>query len=91
MTKNEFKLYCILFCEKYKGKTFGEVLPDVHSDIINDKIELGNMHISKSNNMYAKKSYHICLLGAQKTIMYMTYNNRWINIPDTILKFEDTV
>ena len=38
MTKNEFKLYCILFCEKYKGKTFGEVLPDVHSDIVNDKI-----------------------------------------------------
>ena len=91
MTKNEFKLYCILFCEKYKGKTFGEVLPDVHSDIVNDKIELENMHISKSNNMYAKENYCICLLEAQKTIMYMTYNNRWIKIPDTILKFEDTV
>ena len=91
MTYNEFKLYCIVFCEKYRGKTFGEVLPDVHSDIINDKIELENMHISKSNNMYAKKSCCICLLGAQKTIMYMTDISRWIKIPDTILKFEDTV
>ena len=91
MTFNEFKLYCIVFCEKYKGKTFGEVLPDVCPVITNVKIELENMHISESNYMYVKKSYRICLLKTQKTIMYMTYNNRWIKIPDTILKFEDTV
>ena len=91
MTFNQFKLYCICFCKKYDGKTFGEILPDVHSDIINDKIELENMHISESNVMYVKKGYRICLLGEKENLMYLTQNNSVIKIPNHILKFEDIV
>ena len=66
MTKNEFKLFRIVFCEKYKEKTFGEVFPDVHTDILNVKIELENMCIAKSNNMYEKENYNICILETEE-------------------------
>lgn len=91
MTENEFKLICIVFCKKYEGKTFGEVLQGVYYDIKNIKIEFENMHISKSINMYEKGNFYICLLGGKENLMYLTQNNSVVKIPNHILKFEDMV
>lgn len=91
MTYKEFKLYCICFCEKYKGKTFGEVFPDVCHDIIKDKIEFEKMVISKSNNMYEKENFRLCILETEENLLYLTDNNSWNYISDTILNFEDIV
>ena len=39
MTNNEFKLYCIIFCKKFRGKTLGEVIPDIREDFRDTLIE----------------------------------------------------
>ena len=31
MTTNQFKLFLVMFCNINRGKTFGEVIPDIHS------------------------------------------------------------
>lgn len=38
MSNNKFKLYCICFCKKFRGKTFGEVIPDFRNDLVDTLI-----------------------------------------------------
>ena len=39
MSNNKFKLYCICFCKKFRGKTLGEVIPDIREDFRDTLIE----------------------------------------------------
>ena len=91
MTCNEFKLYCIFFCEKYKGMTFGEVFPDVCHFITKIKVEFEKMVISKNKSMYGKESGYLCILGSNEKLLYLNNIDRWVKIPENVLKFEDIV
>ena len=38
MSNKDFVLYCVIFCEKFRGKTFGEVIPDFRNDLVDTLI-----------------------------------------------------
>ena len=38
MSNKDFILYCVIFCEKFRGKTFGEVIPDFRNDLVDTLI-----------------------------------------------------
>ena len=38
MSNKDFILYCAIFCEKFRGKTFGEVIPDFRNDLVDTLI-----------------------------------------------------
>ena len=93
MTKNEFKLFCIYFCKKYEGKTFGEVLPDINPIIYDIVINTESIRFSLSGNFGVNENYFIYVFFNNTKCYYFSEydSNKRVNIPDNILKFEDIV
>lgn len=91
MTKNEFKLFCIVFCEKYKGKTFGEVFPDIRIEVKDVIIDLKYLFFNNYGNLFDFKKRVICIFRYSNEKCYSLDKYHIAKIPDHTIKFEDTV
>ena len=49
MNNNHFKFLCMQFCEKYRGKTFGEVIPNIFSKVTDYEIHFEECHFGNYN------------------------------------------
>lgn len=91
MTKNEFKLFCICFCKKYEGKTFGEVLPDIKIGVEDVIIDLKYLYFNDYGNLFDFKKRVICIFRYSDSKCYQLDDGYNAKIPDNILKIEDIV
>ena len=96
MTTAQFRLFCIVFCKKYNGKTFGEVLPNFQRNLKDDII---------SYKIYNFDNYSCKIKGANIGWLYFHYspsfglsypseNVTWVDwalVPEEILKYDDVV
>lgn len=95
MTKNEFKLFCIVFCEKYKGRKLKSVfkyknlvLKEQIINVNSFKIVITPFDISFCH----KTKREILFLFIDECYVFL--NNSYItlsNIVDFKIHFEDTV
>ena len=91
MTKNEFKLFCIVFCEKYKGKTFGEVFPDIGIEVKDVIIDLKYLFFNDYGNLFDFKKRVLCIFRDSNEKYYPLGKHNIAKIPNHIIPLEDTV
>ena len=91
MTKNEFKLFCIVFCEKYKGKTFGEVLPDIKFNVRDVIIDLKYLFFNDYGNLFSFRKRVLCISREFNNKCYQIDDYTMVKIPDNILKLDDII
>ena len=60
MTTNQFKLFLVIFCNVNRGKTFGEVIPDIKSYRKKTIIKFEDFNILSSYYFTDKDSF-VCL------------------------------
>ena len=96
MTPAQFKLFCVVFCEKYNGKTFGEVLPNFDRNLKDDIISYKKYNFdnygckSKGTNIGWLYFHYSPSYG----LSYPAENVSWVDwalIPEEILKCDDVV
>ena len=98
MTTAQFRLFCIVFCKKYNGKTFGEVLPNFQRNLKDDIISYKNFKFNDYGMIckifgtnYGRRYFHN---SSSYVLSYPGENLSWVDwipIPEEILKFNDVV
>ena len=98
MTLNEFKLFCICFCNKYDGKTFGEILPDIVPSLSKIKISIKNIRLDLINEVYFRVCGCVLFGFSRDEIQYIKHvkNNdkntaRWSVIDMSLFDFKDII
>ena len=98
MTTAQFRLFCIVFCEKYNGKTFGEVLPNFQINLKDDIISYKNfkfndygMFCKIFGTNYGRRYFHYSpSFGLSYPSEILSWVD-WALIPEEILKYDDVV
>lgn len=97
MTFNEFKLFCICFCRKYDGKTFGEIIKDIVPFLRKVKISIKNTRIDSMDEVYFRVNGCVLFGFLKNKIQYIKHINNdkisalWSDVDMTLFDFEDIV
>ena len=98
MNEKQFRLFCAVFCRKYKGKTFEEVFPNCMVSksryVINESYEIVNYR----NDFYYYTTPHglamMCFDRDEGNIRYSSRDSDvhwWSRIDDSFLIYEDII
>ena len=98
MNEKQFRLFCAVFCRKYKGKTFEEVFPNCMESksgyVINESYEI----VIYRNDFYYYTTPHrlaiMCFESAKDCISYSSRDSDvhwWSRIDDSFLIYEDII
>ena len=86
MSIDQFKIFLVMFCNVNRGKTFGEVIPDIHSHRKQTIIMFEEFYIYNSY-YFADKDSFVCLKLNGDSIEYpQTYNDTYVWKPLVSLK-----
>ena len=99
MTLNEFKLFCICFCKKYEGKTYGVIFKNIRNERKTKIINVNFKFVYISSNLYLQTCDGFSVIGYDtytKSVHIPTdrsIESRWttVNINDYIKDFKDIV
>ena len=95
MTLNQFKLFCICFCKKYDGKTFGEIFEDIVPSLRKVKISIKNNRIDSMDEEYFRVNSCVLFRLYKGKIQYITHSNNisalWSDVDMTLFDFEDII
>ena len=98
MNEKQFRLFCAVFCRKYKGKTFEEVFPNCmvskSRSVISESYEI----VKYINDFYCYTTPHklaiMCFDSAEDNIRYSSRDSDdfwWSKIDDVFLSYEDII
>lgn len=78
MTTNQFKLFLVMFCNINRGKTFGEVIPDIHSHRKRTIIMFEEFYICNSYYFADKNGVIFLRLNGDSIEYHQTYNDTFV-------------
>ena len=98
MNEKQFRLFCAVFCRKYKGKTFEEVFPNCMVSksryVINESYEIVNY---RNDFYYYTTPHKLAMMCFESAKDYISYSSRdsdvhwWSRIDDSFLIYEDII
>lgn len=98
MNEKQFRLFCICFCKKCDGYTFGEVIEDIVTSLSKNIISIKNICFDTNNGVIFRVNGYVLFRFSEGKILYVqrAINNnkisaRWTVVDVSDFVFEDIV